>query len=93
MLRVYTRHYPPCSHSDPNYRRCHCPKWINGALLTGEFVRLSAKTRGWETAERKACLIEANSDPLPQSPADVSLRTTVEEAVRAFLEDEAASVV
>jgi integrase/recombinase XerD len=59
-------------------------------LPTGEFVRVSAKTRSWETAERKARLREANADPLRQSPSDASLRTTIAEAVRAFLQDEEA---
>src|ERR1017187_1165288 len=48
MLSVYTRHYPPCTQADGNHRRCHCPKWINGTLPTGKFVRVSAKTRSWE---------------------------------------------
>jgi integrase/recombinase XerD len=59
-------------------------------LPTGEFVRVSAKTRSWETAERKARLREANADPLRQYPLDASLRTTIAEAVRAFLQDEEA---
>jgi integrase/recombinase XerD len=90
VLRVYTRHYSPCKQTDGSYRRCHCPKWINGLLPTGEFLRVSAKTRSWETAERKARLREANADPLRQSPPDASLTTTIEAAVRAFLQDEEA---
>lgn len=90
MLRVYTRHYPPCKQTDSGYRRCHCPKWINGTLTTGEFVRVSATTRSWETAERRARQMETNADPLRQSPPDVSLRVTIEEAVRGFLQDEEA---
>ena len=30
MLSVYTRHYPPCTHTDICHRRCRCPKWIQG---------------------------------------------------------------
>jgi integrase/recombinase XerD len=90
VLRVYTRHYSPCKQTDTGYRRCRCPKWINGMLPSGEFVRVSAKTRSWETADRKARLREANADPLRQSPPDDSLRTTIAEAVRAFLQDEEA---
>jgi hypothetical protein len=57
MLSVYTRHYPPCAQSDPYYRRCHCPKWIMGTVeTTGAFLRLSARTRAWEKAEKKARL-------------------------------------
>jgi integrase len=57
---------------------------------TGKFVRTSAKTRSWENAERKARLMEANADPLRQSPPDDGVRITIEEAVRAFLQDEEA---
>lgn len=90
MLRVYTRHYPPCRQIDGSYRRCRCPKWINGMLPTGEFLRTSAKTRSWETAERKARLIESSADPLRPSPPDAGLRITIKKAVEAFLEDEEA---
>lgn len=90
MLRVYTRHYPPCRQTDSAYRRCRCPKWINGTLATGEFVRVSAKTRSWESAERKARLMEINADPLRQSPPEPSLRITIKDAVEAFLQDEEA---
>jgi integrase/recombinase XerD len=90
VLRVYTRHYPPCTRIDSGYRRCHCPKWINGTLPTGTFVRLSAQTRSWENAERKARLMELNADPLRQSPPDLSLRITIEEALQDFLKDEEA---
>jgi integrase/recombinase XerD len=90
VLRVYTRHYPPCRQTNCSYRRCRCPKWINGLLPTGEFLRTSAKTRSWETAERKARLMEANADPLRQSPPEAGLRITIKDAVKAFLQDEEA---
>ena len=90
MLRVYTRHYPPCSRTDIGYRRCHCPKWINGLLPTGKFVRISANTRSWEGAERKARLMEINADPLHKTSAEDNVRITIEEAVRDFLADEEA---
>ena len=46
MLSVYSRHYPPCPSNDLNYKRCRCPKWINGLLGSdGPFIRRSAKTR------------------------------------------------
>jgi len=52
MLSVYYRHYPPCPSDDINYKRCRCPKWINGILGSdGPFIRRSAKTRSWEKAE------------------------------------------
>src|SRR6266571_8304827 len=72
--------YPPCTQTDLYYRRCHCPKWIMGTIeSTGAFVRVSARTRAWERAEKKARLMDANAtDP---SPA----RVTVEAALDAFI--------
>jgi len=40
MLSVYSRHYPPCSSNDINYKRCRCPKWINGII--GCYIRGSS---------------------------------------------------
>ena len=52
MLSVYSRHSPPCKSDDINYKRCRCPKWIDGILgADGPFIRRSAKTRNWEKAE------------------------------------------
>jgi len=51
---------------------------------------MCGKTRSWENAERKARLMEANADPLRQSPPDDGVRITIEEAVQAFLQDEEA---
>lgn len=82
MLRVYTRHYPPCEQVDCNYRRCRCPKWINGNLHNGKFIRISAQTRSWERAEAKARDMDAEGVP-GQTP-----KTTIQEAVEAFLDDE-----
>jgi hypothetical protein len=49
MLSVYARHYRPCTQTGSNYRRCDCPKWINGTLPTGEFIRVACwKTRNDE---------------------------------------------
>ncbi len=54
MLSVYSRHYPPCDHTDIYHRRCRCPKWIQGLVDGKGFVRVSARTRSWEKAELKA---------------------------------------
>lgn len=88
MLSVYTRHYPPCRKTDASYRRCRCPKWINGTLPTGQFIRESARTRSWETAERKARLMEFQADPLRPAAPQSECRITIVKAVKDFLADE-----
>jgi len=54
---------PSCTHTDINHRRCRCPKWIQGTLSGGRFVRISAKTRRWDKAEIKARAMEDVADP------------------------------
>lgn len=81
MLSVYTRHTPSCSKSDDlNWRRCRCPKWINGKL-GGHFVRRSAGTRSWEKAEDIKREWEEAESPKKKEPI------TVVEAVAAYLAD------
>jgi integrase/recombinase XerD len=81
MLSVYTRHYPPCAETDSNYRRCRCPKWINGTLPAGNFIRLSARTRSWEKAERKARTLETDVETARESGSPSSVTITPEPAV------------
>lgn len=82
MLSVYTRHYPPCLHTDIHYRRCRCPKWIRGPLEAQGLIRKSAKTRNWSKAERLARELERRAE----FPGVIE----VKEAVRAYLADQAA---
>lgn len=66
MLSVYTRHAEDCKHyRDKLWRRCNCPKWIWGSH-NGEFVRLSAKTRFWDDAERLRHQMEFPEDVKPE---------------------------
>lgn len=105
MLSVYTRHYPPCKRNNPAWRRCKCPKWIQGTLDSGEFIRRSAKTRSWEKAEKLVRKLEKGPDSAPAQtapPAPVPpkveepkpvpghKRIEIEEAVETFLKDAAA---
>jgi integrase/recombinase XerD len=90
MLSVYSRHYPPCPSSDLNYKRCRCPKWINGLLGSdGPFIRRSAKTRSWERAEDfKRKLeeeFEAKEKGLEEASRPEATVVTVTEAVTRFL--------
>ena len=66
MLSVYTRHYALCTETDINYRRCRCPKWIQGILADGRQIRTSARTRSWEKAEINARKMEDIADPNSQ---------------------------
>lgn len=85
MLSVYTRHYPPCTHTDINHRRCRCPKWIQGTLPDGRTVRTSAQTRSWEKAEIKARKMEDVADPNKPS---ARVRATIVDAIQCFRDDE-----
>ena len=90
MLSVYSRHYPPCPSSDLNYKRCRCPKWINGVLGSdGPFIRRSAKTRSWEKAEDFKRKLEeeyeAKEKGLEEASRPEPTLVTVKEAVARFL--------
>lgn len=85
MLFIYARHIPECNHKDdPKYRRCRCPKWMDG-YVDDKRARRSAQTRSWEQAERKARLIEEAADPAKQRQP---IPTTIANAVEIFLADE-----
>jgi integrase/recombinase XerD len=90
VLRVYTRHYPPCKQTDSGYRRCHCPKWINGTLSSGKFIRISAQTRSWENAERKVRAMDGDTEPPRPPEPETEIRISIDDAVQQFLRDEAA---
>jgi integrase/recombinase XerD len=90
MLSVYSRHYPPCPSDDINYKRCRCPKWINGILGSdGPFIRRSAKTRSWEKAEDFKRKLEEEYEAKQKGLEDASrpepTLVTVKEAVARFL--------
>lgn len=63
MLSVYTRHYPPCKQKNPAWRRCKCPKWIQGTTDSGEFIRRSARTRSWAKAQKAVHDLEDPQKP------------------------------
>lgn len=49
---VFTRHSSDCKYKrDRLYRRCNCPKWVEGRF-NNERIRKSASTRLWDEAER-----------------------------------------
>ncbi len=81
VLSVYARHSEDCPKKDDiNWKRCRCPKWINGTL-NGQFIRKSAKTRSWEKAEDMKRDWEQAASPKKPEPV------TIEEAIEAYLAD------
>ncbi len=78
---VYARHSNDCPKKDDlNWKRCRCPKWINGTL-DGQFIRKTAHTRSWEKAEELKRGWEEAASPKKIEPV------TIEEAVAAYLAD------
>jgi integrase len=85
VVFVYARHTEDCDHHDDiRYRRCRCPKWIDG-YVQGKRIRRSAKTRSWEQAERKARLLADAAEPGAPSPITA---VKIADAVAAFSNDE-----
>jgi integrase len=89
MLSVYTRHYPPCDHTDIHHRRCRCPKWIQGLLEGKGFVRTSARTRSWEKAELRVRKMECPDNPVARQDQPI----TLQKAIAEFVSDEEARKV
>jgi integrase len=87
MLSVYTRHAQNCDHrEDINWRRCRCPKWIQGVSADGRGpIRETAKTRSWEQAEAKVRRMEQAADP---TKPQIKPAVTITEAVSSFRADE-----
>lgn len=89
MLSVYTRHRSDCpKKDDPGYRRCRCPKWLDGNLpgRSGRF-RVSAKTKSWEQAEFLARKYEHAAIGGEDVQAAKNTLLTVKEAIDIFLGD------
>ena len=85
MLSPYTRHYARCKQVDISYRRCKCPKWVQGNLPDGRYLRKSAKTRSWEKAELLCRRLEDESDP---NKPEARSRAKIVYAIQTFREDE-----
>jgi integrase len=44
---MYTRHEQSCKHTDPEYQKCKCPKWLAVHPRSGEPRRYSLNTPSW----------------------------------------------
>lgn len=88
MLSVYCRHLKKCDHRDDiNWRRCHCPKWVQGTLPNDEYVRQTANTGSWEQAEKIARRMQEECDPDGGPRVEPPL---IEDAVKLFRGDQKA---
>src|ERR1700745_52878 len=90
MFSVYSPHSPPCPSDDINYKRCRCPKWINGILGSdGPFIRRSAKTRSWEKAEEFKRELEAEYEAKQNGAREIfdvaPEKISVKDAIARFL--------
>jgi integrase/recombinase XerD len=79
--------YPPFPSGDLNYKRCRCPKWINGRLGSdGSFIRRSGS---WEKAEdfkrKLEDEYEAKQKGLEEVTRPEPAVLTVKDAVARFL--------
>lgn len=72
---VFTRHTSNCKYKrDRLYRRCNCPKWVEGRF-NSERVRKSASTRLWDEAEQFRQKLEetlASGRPLSSLDSDLT---------------------
>jgi integrase/recombinase XerD len=85
-LSVYVRHYPPCPQTDIHYKRCKCPKWIQGVFDPDKPpLRQSEKTRSWERAEQTCRRLEQEFEKARETGKPVPQRITLEHAVHAFI--------
>ena len=82
-VEVYVRHSNNCPQkANRYYKKCRCRKWL---AIAGQDKRLSAETRSWESAERKAREMSLSGDT-GERPTD---EQTVKRATQAFIEDKA----
>jgi integrase len=74
---VFARHTPDCKFKrDRLYRRCNCPKWVEGRF-NRERIRKSAATRLWDEAEQfRLKLEQALTQGLPLSSLNADSVTT-----------------
>jgi len=82
MLTIYRRHRRACAHrgGGRDYRRCHCPIWVDG-MLAGQEIRKSLALRDWQKAQELIRQWEA------ENRIEESTRLTLAAAWDRFLAD------
>lgn len=72
-IKVFTRHTADCGKQDPQWRRCRCRKYLY-LYRQGADRAISAKTRSWEVAERKAQELRDDWDPIRRLERELEKR-------------------
>jgi len=82
MLGIFRRHQKRCPHRHEgrNYRRCHCPVWVDGHL-NGRELHISLHTRDWQKAQRAVRGWEVAGEQIKES-AQVALSHACDEFLR-----------
>ncbi|HXM00967.1 MAG TPA: hypothetical protein VN939_00090, partial [Chthoniobacterales bacterium] len=82
MLGIFRRHQKRCPHRHEgrNYRRCHCPVWVDGHL-NGRELHISLQTRDWQKAQRAVRDWEVAGEQIKES-AQVALSHACDEFLR-----------
>ncbi len=84
---VWTRHATDCEKKANRFsRQCNCPKWLYWRLDGKEF-RVSARTRSWEKATKKARAVEIEHEQKLRGERPASGPVTIEDAIEAYLSE------
>ena len=74
-VAVYARHKPECPNKgNPYWRKCRCTKYLY-IYSNGASRQISAKTRSWEKAEKRAQEIRESFDPAKQLQRELETKT------------------
>src|SRR5215210_7895870 len=90
LVRAYKRHAPPCTSTNPAYRRCACYCYAKGTLThpkTGvveHFDRVALHTTDFTVADS---LVQTWIDHGTSKPIDDDTGRSVEDAVTTFLRE------
>ena len=87
-LILYKRHKRACPHrADKHYKRCDCSVWLEWSFK-GKQTRISSGSSSWETAAKKARLMEKQHDDaelgLPKPKSGVA--KAVSEGIALFMD-------
>lgn len=75
MLTIYRRHRKNCEHRNEgrNYRRCHCPIWVDG-FIAGKEIRKSLDVVDWQKAQAKVREWESRETEPTSAPEPITIQ-------------------